>query len=105
MTPMMKMCIRDRSYGETVTYKGNLPDYPDMFLFDFNIKFPTGKTCPVCGNVSAIAAHSRYSAAFEYTGNRDQHIGDTHGDPIIKTAPDYEGVYDEDDQPINASCC
>lgn len=93
------------SYGETVTYKGNLPDYPDMFLFDFNIKFPTGKTCPVCGNVSAIAAHSRYSAAFEYTGNRDQHIGDTHGDPIIKTAPDYEGVYDEDDQPINASCC
>lgn len=93
------------SYGETVTYKGNLPDYPDMFLFDFNIKFPTGKTCPVCGNVSAIAAHSRYSAAFEYTGNRDQHIGDTHGDHIIKTAPNYEGVYDEDDQPINASCC
>lgn len=93
------------SYGETVTYKGNLPDYPDAFLFDSNIKFATGKTCPVCGNVTSIAMHSRYSSAFETTGNRDQHIGDTHGDHIIKTAPDYEGVYDEDDQPINASCC
>ena len=30
---------------------------------------------------------------------------DTHGDHIIKTSPDYDGVYDEDDQPIQASCC
>jgi arsenite methyltransferase len=93
------------SYGETVTYKGTLPDYPDAFIFDFNIAFPTGKTCPVCGNVSGLAAHTRYNSAFEYTGSRRQHVGDTHGDPIIKTAPDYEGVYDEDDQPVNASCC
>ena len=93
------------SFGEMVTYKGNLPDYPDAFRFDFNITYPTGDTRPVCGNVSALAAHSRYSAAFEYTGSRAMHIGDTCGDRIIKTAPDYEGVYDEDDQPINASCC
>lgn len=93
------------SYGETITYNGSLPDYPDMFHFDFNIKFPTGKTCPVCGNVTSIAAHSRYSSAFDVTGDRTHHIGDTHGDPIIKTAPPYIGIYDEDDQPINASCC
>lgn len=93
------------SYGETVTYKGNLPDYPDEFYFDHNIKFPTGKTCPVCGNVSGLAAHTRYRVAFDCTGSRDTHIGDTHGDPIIKPAPEYTGVRDEDDQPINASCC
>ena len=93
------------SYGETVTYKGTLPDYPDEFVFDFNIKFPAGKACPVCGNVTSIAAHTRYSQAFDVTGDRGQHIGDTHGDHIIKVAPDYDGVYDEDDQPINASCC
>lgn len=93
------------SYGETITYKGNLEDYPDEFVFDANIKFPTGQVRPVCGNVTSLAAHSRYSSAFEVTGNRDQHIGETAGDRIIKTAPDYEGVYDEDDQPINASCC
>lgn len=93
------------SFGEHVAYKGNLPDYPDQFDFDYNIKFPTGKDCEVCSNVWGLAAHSRYAKAFDTTGNNDHHIGDTHGDHIIKTAPSYEGVYDEDDQPINASCC
>ena len=31
--------------------------------------------------------------------------GDIHGDHIIKCAPDWEGVVDEDDQPIQVSCC
>ena len=35
------------SFGETVTYKGTLPDFPDYFLFDKDIKFPTDKTCTV----------------------------------------------------------
>lgn len=94
------------SFGETVTYKGTLPDYPDFFLFDKDIKFPTGKTCTVCGNVTgAVSYGSRYAAAFDVTGDRTQHIGDTHGDHIIKTAPDFDGVIDEDDRPIQASCC
>ncbi|HIS40626.1 MAG TPA: methyltransferase domain-containing protein [Candidatus Aphodovivens avistercoris] len=94
------------SYGETVTYKGTLPDYPDYFLFDKDIKFPTGKACAVCGNVSGTVGYgSRYAAAFEMTGDRSQHIGDTHGDHIIACAPDFEGVVDEDDRPIQASCC
>lgn len=95
------------SYGETVTYDGSLPDYPDFFLFEYNIKFPTGKECAVCGNVSGLAGHSRYSKVFKVTGNRDRHIGDTHKayDALIKNAPEMEGIYDEDDQPINASCC
>ena len=93
------------SFGEKVTYKGNLEDYPNEFLFDYNIKFPAGVEVTVCNNVSALAAHSRYKDAFEYEGNRDQHIGDTHGDHIIKTAPEFSGVRDEDDLPIQASCC
>lgn len=93
------------SYGETITYKGNLEDYPDEFVFDHDIRFPTGQVRPVCGNVTAIAAHSRYSEAFETTGDRERHLGETAGDRIIKTAPDYDGVYDEDDIAINASCC
>ncbi len=94
------------SFGETVTYKGTLPDYPDYFLFDKDIKFPTGKTCEVCGNVTGVTGFgSRYAKVFEVTGDRSQHIGDTHGDHIIKTSPDFDGVVDEDDQPIRASCC
>ncbi|MEC4294464.1 methyltransferase domain-containing protein [Adlercreutzia shanghongiae] len=93
------------SYGETVTYKGTLPDFPDYFLFDKDIKFPTGKTCTVCGNVSGLVMASRYGKVFDLTGDRSVHIGDTHGDHIIKCAPDFTGVVDEDDQPIQASCC
>ncbi len=94
------------SFGETVTYKGTLPDFPDYFLFDKDIKFPTGKTCTVCGNVTGTVSYgSRYAAVFDVTGDRSQHIGDTHGDHIIKCAPDFNGVADEDDRPIQASCC
>ena len=103
-TPMVEdVC---ESFGETVTYKGTLPDYPDFFLFDKDIKFPTGKTCTVCGNVTGTVGYgSRYAAVFDLTGDRSQHIGDTHGDHIIKTAADWEGVVDEDDQPVMVSCC
>lgn len=94
------------SFGETVTYKGTLPDFPDYFLFDKDIKFPTGKTCTVCGNVtSTVSCGSRYAAVFDVTGDRSQHIGNTRGDRIIKCAPDFNGVVDEDDRPIQASCC
>ena len=75
-------------------------------LFDKDIKFPTGKTCTVCGNVTGTVSYgSRYAAVFDVTGDRSQHIGNTHGDHIIKCAPDFNGVVDEDDRPIQASCC
>lgn len=95
------------SYGEVVTYDGSLPDYPDFFLFENNIKFPTGQGFPVCGNVSGLAAHSRYAKVFSVEGDRTTHIGDTHKayDALILNAPDFSGVRDEDDQPIQASCC
>ena len=95
------------SYGETVTYDGSLPDYPDFFLFEWNIKFPTGKDCVVCGNVSGLAAHSRYAKVFKVVGDRSTHVGDTHHafDGLVVSAPDFTGVRDEDDQPIQASCC
>ena len=94
------------SFGEVITYLGTLPDYPDYFLFDKDIKFPTGKACTVCGNVSALTSYgSRYAKVFTTVGDRSKHIGDTHGDHIIKVAPDFDGIADEDDQPIQASCC
>lgn len=95
------------SYGETVTYDGSLPDYPEFFLFEHNIKFPAGKECTVCGNVTSVAAHSRYAKVFKVVGDRTTHIGDTHHayDALVVNAPDYTGVRDEDDLPIQASCC
>lgn len=95
-------------YGEFVTYKGGLADFPDYFLFDKDIKFPVGKECHVCNNVTSLVApelNGRYAAVFDYKGSRSRHAGDTHGDHIIKTAPDFDGVVDEDDQPVRVSCC
>ena len=93
------------SFGEKVTYLGTLPDFPDYFLFDKDIKFPTGVECVVCGNVTGTVGTNRYKKIFNVEIDRSHHIGDTHGDKIIKVAPDYEGIIDEDDQPIQASCC
>ena len=95
------------NYGEVVTYDGSLPDYPDFFLFEHNIKFPAGKGFPVCGNVTAVASHSRYAKVFTVEGGRSTHFGDTHKayDALVVNAPDFTGVRDEDDQPIQASCC
>lgn len=95
-------------YGEFVTYKGGLPDFPDYFLFDKDIKFSVGKRCHVCNNVTSLVIPEfggRYAAVFEYEGSRERHAGDTHGDHIIKAAPDFDGVVDEDDQPVRVSCC
>ncbi len=66
------------SYGETVAYDGSLPDYPDFFLFEHAIKFPTGKECTVCGNVTTVAKYSRYAKVFTVVGDRSHHVGDTH---------------------------
>lgn len=95
------------NYGEKVTYDGSLPDYPDFFLFEHNIKFPAGQAFPVCGNVTALAKHSRYAKVFKVEGDRSTHLGDTHKayDALVAGAPDFDGVVDEDDQPIQASCC
>ena len=93
------------SFGEKITYLGTLTDFPDYFLFDKDIKFPAGVECTVCGNVTGTVGTNRYKEVFEVTIDRSCHIGDTHGDSIIKVAPDYTGIIDEDDQPITASCC
>jgi len=94
------------NYGEKVVYDGSLPGYPDFFLFDKDIRFPANQECPVCDNVSALGLDGcRYAKVITVIGDRSVHYGDIHGDAIIKTAPDFEGVLDEDDRPIQASCC
>ena len=93
-------------YGEEVVYDGTLPDYPDFFLFDKDIKFPAGKPCHVCDNVSVLGLGGcRYAKVITVKGDRSAHFGDIHGDHIIKTAADWEGIVDEDDQPVMVSCC
>lgn len=92
-------------YGEEVIYDGSLPDFPDFFLYDKDIKFPANQPCHVCDNVSVLGLETHYAKVITVKGDRSVHYGDIHGDHIIKTAPDFNGVADEDDRPIQASCC
>lgn len=80
------------SYGEVIFYDGSLPDFPDFFQFENNIKFPAGKDISgVCGNVTGLTAHSRYSKVFKTTGDRTTHVGDTHHafDDLVINAPEF----------------
>ena len=93
-------------YGEEIVYDGSLPDYPDFFLFDKDIRFPAGEARHVCDNVSVLGLEGcRYAKVISVKGDRSVHYGDIHGDHIVKCAPDWENVMDEDDQPIQVSCC
>ena len=99
-------CDHCEDYGEEIIYDGSLPDYPDFFLFDKDIKFPAGQKMHVCDNVSVLGlGKSRYSKVISVFGDRDVHYGDIHGDHIIKTAPGFTGVKDEDEIEVQASCC
>ncbi len=93
-------------YGEEIVYDGSLPDYPDFFLYDKDIKLLTGQPRHTCDNISVLASEGcRYAKVLSVKGDRSVHYGSIAGDRIIKCAPDWEGVVDEDDQPIQVSCC
>ena len=80
------------SYGEVIHYDGSLPDFPEFFQFENNIKFPAGMDISgVCGNVTGLTEHSRYSKVFTTTGDRSTHIKDTHNafDALVINAPEF----------------
>lgn len=75
-------------YGEEIVYDGSLPDYPEFFLLNKDMKFFACQPCLVCDNVSVLRLSGcRYSKVINVIGDRSVHYGDIHGDHIIKTAP------------------
>ena len=69
--------LEDRSedYGQRVTYRGTIDDYPNGFDLDAQHSFVTGEPTPVCGNTAAMLSESRYSEHFEHEGDRSTHFG------------------------------
>lgn len=93
------------AYGERVTYDGSIPGHPDCFVFDHGITLKTGEPRSACGNISGLVRSSRYARAIAVEGDRSRHLGSTPAARLVAGAPDFDGVVDEDDQPIQASCC
>ncbi len=62
-------------YGQTVTYRGSIPYYPERFSLDKHHVIATGEVFPVCGNTFDMLHESRFSAHFEFDGDKSRHQG------------------------------
>ena len=62
-------------YGQSVTYKGTVPNNGCSFELDKQSTMSKNKAVPVCGNTYHILKDSRFSEHFEFSGSFDQHRG------------------------------
>nr|VFJ59464.1 MAG: Methyltransferase domain-containing protein [Candidatus Kentron sp. DK] len=66
-------------YGQVVTYRGTIPDFPHFFDLDEEYRFPTGKPTLVCGNTADMIGKTRYREHFIVQGDRAIHFGPFEG--------------------------
>jgi ubiquinone/menaquinone biosynthesis C-methylase UbiE len=92
-------------YHHTITYLGTIPGYEDAFRMDEDHLFTTGEGYAVCGITAACFGYGHYGPHFKLDSDYSVHYGDIYGSPLIRTAPEYSDVIDEDNLPVNASCC
>lgn len=62
-------------FGQSVIYKGTIPDHPHAFNLDDHHHFETGRSATVCGNTYKMLKDSRFSEHFSYTGDMNVHFG------------------------------
>lgn len=65
----------NEDYGQSVIYKGTIPNNPDKFELDQHHIFEKGKVLPVSGNTYRMLNETRFRDHFEYIGNWDTHFG------------------------------
>lgn len=66
---------RCEDYGQWVTYRGTIPQYPRVFPLDPGHGFEVGKPERVCGNTAAMIEETRFAKHFEISGDRNRHFG------------------------------
>lgn len=62
-------------YGQTVTYRGGIPEQASTFILDKENHFERGVEQAVCGNTHQILSHSRFAPYFDFSGEREGHTG------------------------------
>ena len=63
------------NYGQTATYLGTIPEYPDSLCLDTEQSFTSRQSTPVSGNTAQILGLTRFSDHFDLNGDRSQHLG------------------------------
>ncbi len=62
-------------YGQSVIYRGSIPNMQNYFLLDKHHIIEAGKPFPVCGNSYRMLKETRFNPHFEFAGNFDKHLG------------------------------
>lgn len=62
-------------YGQSVTYDGTIPGFPDYFDLDDSHRFYKGRPSRVCGNTASMVTETRYGSAFTVDRGRAVHYG------------------------------
>jgi len=62
-------------YGQSVMYKGTVPNNDCSFELDKHNRMPKGKLVPVCGNTYRMLKGSRFEEHFDFSGSFEQHSG------------------------------
>lgn len=84
-------------YGQSVVYKGSIPNNGCVFELDKQHKIPKGKSMSICGNTYRMLKGSRFSEHFDFSGSFDNHTG------IFYQGSD-ELPFEKNERPTN-SCC
>ena len=71
--PQLETACED--YGQSVAYKGTVPQHPSVFELDAHHAMPSGQAFSVCGNTFLILQNSRFAEHFEFSGNTETHLG------------------------------
>ena len=66
---------RCEDYGQSITYRGTIPQPPRQFSLDSNHHFEVGRPVRVCGNTAAMIQESRFASHFTVSGDRAHHFG------------------------------
>ena len=62
-------------HGQSVVYRGSIPDYPHHFTLDKHHRIETGRQFPVCGNTFRMLHDTRFGDHFDFYGTFDRHFG------------------------------
>lgn len=62
-------------YGQSVIYRGSIPDSPSQLTLDKHHSIEVGKEFKVCGNTWKMLHDTRFAAHFDFIGNFSRHLG------------------------------
>ncbi|MCO4792186.1 MAG: methyltransferase domain-containing protein [Bacteriovoracaceae bacterium] len=88
-------------YGQSVTYKGTMPDCPEVFYLDGHHEIKKGEEFKVCGNSYRMLNETRFKEHFDFKGDFSTHYGIFEG--CGSKAP--WNAADMVESSTGASCC